>query len=238
MTVTEKNPKALYQSFMAFTLFAILLGLRETEAYGPMFDILPVMGRTLPFFTLAVLLTLIYRANGGTLNNLGFGWPSWECSKKKAVLFIALWSIGLFIVRMLEGALLGPILDAIGPAASTLDRMAPLTGNLTLMISLLPIMWIAVVGEEVLFRGLVINYVAGKLGGNKSAWILAIIASAFLFGICHFWQGPRGMVATGLGALIMGAGYYLCGRTLWPTIISHALGNTLGFIAIYFGDLG
>lgn len=235
-TAIKKQTNPVILSLSATGLFALLLGLRESDTYGHIFSFVPILGGNLPFFTLAVLLTLIYRASGGTLKDLGFGWPQWKCSKRKMVLYIALWAIALFVIRMLEGALLAPLLEKLGPGPETFARMAPLVGNLSLLMTLLPVMWLVVVGEEVLFRGLILNYLANKLGGSGMSWVIAIVISATLFGLGHFWQGPRGMLSTGMGALVMGAGYYLSGRTLWPVIFAHAIGNTLGFIAIYMGE--
>ena len=56
---------------------------------------------------------------------------------------------------------------------------------------------------------------------------------AIYFGLAHFWQGARGIVGTGVLALIWGTAYYRCGRNLWPTIIAHSVGNTIAFISTY-----
>ncbi len=232
--LSQRKKYGLYVA--AFAIFAALLSLRESVTYGHLYNVIPIMGGNIPFFTLTVLIALIYRMDGGTLASIGWGWPNRSSKKSRLVGFIALWTIALIVIRILEGALLGPILDQLGPPPGTLDRMAPLIGNLNLMLAILPIMWLAVIGEEVLFRGFILKFFSEKLGSTKAAWAAAIVISAILFGLFHFWQGPRGMVATGIGALIMGTAYYLCGRNLWPTILSHAAVNTLGFISIYLGE--
>lgn len=219
--------------FTAVGIFAALLSMRESSSYGHLFEIIPVLGGTLPFFTLTALFVTIYKLDGGNLKELGWGWPNWKTTKTKTIGLLAVWTIGLMVLRIVESGLLAPLLDQIGPPASSLSRMAPLTGNLELTLALLPFMWLVVIGEELLFRGFILNFLAEKLGGTALSWSIAIVISAALFGLGHFWQGPRGMIATGIGALIMGAAYYLVGRTLWPTIISHALVNTMGFISIY-----
>lgn len=230
----RRHKPALYM--LAFGVFFVLLGLRESAAYGHLFELLPILGGNIPFFTLAVLTAYAFVRNGGTLADIGLGWPRWNVSKPKAVALIVLAAATIFIVRALVSNLAVPFLDGLGPRAETLERMAPLVGNLPLLIGLLPLMWLAVLGEELMFRGFILNFVANRLGGSRLSWVVAILVSAALFGLAHFWQGPRGMVATGLGAVVMGAGYYLVGRNLWPVIISHSVGNTLGFISIYLGE--
>ncbi|MEX0300232.1 MAG: lysostaphin resistance A-like protein [Kordiimonas sp.] len=235
--MTASSPSKKYTLYAtAFAIFAALLSLRESVAYGHLYEVIPIMGGNIPFFTLTVLIALIYKMDGGTLASIGWRWPERNSTKLKLAGFIALWTIALIVVRILEGALLGPFLDQLGPPPGTLDRMAPLSGNLSLLLTILPVMWLAVIGEEVLFRGFILKFFSEKFGSTKTAWAIAIVISAVLFGICHFWQGPRGMISTGIGALIMGVAYYLCGRNLWPTILSHAAVNTLGFITIYAGE--
>ncbi len=221
---------------IAFGVFAILLTLRESEAFGYVFKSLPILGGNIPFFTLAIMLAYAYRISGGRLSDIGLSWPSWSCSRRMAVIRITVAGVLIFLARALVATSLGPVLDEIGPRPDTLARMAPLVNNLDLLLLLLPLMWLAVMGEELLFRGFVMNFLASRFDGTAKAWGLAIIISAILFGVGHFWQGPRGMIASGAGALVMGAGYYLVGRNLWPTILAHSLGNTLGFFSVYLSD--
>lgn len=239
MSVLDRMNKPSANSglyYLALAVFALLLTLRESASFGHLFDFIPILGGNIPFFTLALLLAAVFMKNGGRLTEVGLGWPSWKSSRQKMVLGILLAAALIFVARQLVSSALGPTLDGLGPRADTLERMAPLVGNLPLLLMLLPLMWLAVIGEELLFRGFIMNFVAKRLGGRVGAWAIAVIVSALLFGVAHFWQGPRGMVATGVGALVMGTAYYLVGRNLWPTILSHSLGNTLGFISIYLGD--
>lgn len=225
---------ALY--LFAFSVFAILLALRESEEYGHIYDFLPILGGNIPFFTLTILLLLIHRLNGWHLKDLGWCWPKWNCSTSKAILLIIFWAFMILVVRGLITTLIDPLLNQIGPRPATLSRMAPLVGNLKLLLSLLPLMWVVVIGEEFLIRGLLMNFLAQVFGGTTRSWVFAILISSVIFGVSHFWQGPRGMVSSGVGALVMGVGYYLSGRILWPTIIAHCFGNTLGFVSIYLNS--
>lgn len=221
---------------LAIVVFVILLALRESDGFGYLFSIVPIVGGNTPFFTLAIMLAYAYVANGGRLSDIGLCWPNREGSKPALVGYILVAGVLIFAVRAGVSVGTTPLLDELGPRPDALERMAPLIGNLELLILLLPLMWLAVFGEELLFRGLLLNFFAKRFGGDRRAWIAAVFVSALLFGVGHFWQGPRGIIATGLGALVFGAGYYLCGRNLWPPVVAHAIGNSLGFISIYLSE--
>lgn len=241
MTVTDNihmapNKSKPFLYVLAVAVFGVLLALRESDAFGHFFNIVPILGGNIPFFTLAIMLAYAYTANGGRLSDIGLCWPKWKGGRPVLLLYILATGVLIFAVRAGVAVAVTPIVDELGPRPDTLERMAPLVGNFQLLILLLPLMWLAVFGEELLFRGLLISFFAKKLGGERGAWVAAIFIAALLFGLGHFWQGPRGMVATGIGALVFGAGYYLCGRNLWPTVVAHAIGNSLGFISIYLGE--
>jgi len=220
---------------LAFGVFAFLLALRESEAYGHIYDFLPVLGRTIPFFTLTILLVAVYNLRGGSLKDLGLHWPG-NKTIFNALIWIFLWAIAILAMRVLSAVLISPLLELLGPRPDTLSRTAPLVGNLTLLTSLLPVMWLVVIGEEVLFRGLLMNFLAHKLGGKTKSWVIAILISSVIFGLGHFWKGPQGMLSSGMAALVFGVGYYLSGRNLWPVIIAHCVGNTIGFVSIYLSN--
>jgi membrane protease YdiL (CAAX protease family) len=74
--------------------------------------------------------------------------------------------------------------------------------------------------EEILFRGFGIAYVRW-LWPSASHAPLVVITSV-VFGLAHLYQGPRGVILTGiLGAVF--AAMTLAGGTLVPAIIVHAL---------------
>ncbi|HEY6865756.1 MAG TPA: type II CAAX endopeptidase family protein [Candidatus Eisenbacteria bacterium] len=83
--------------------------------------------------------------------------------------------------------------------------------------------WFSAVGitagvcEELLYRGFVLWYL-----GHWLAIGPAVAGSAIVFGIGHFYQGPRGMVTTALVGAFMAAVYLVSGSLLAPMVI-HAL---------------
>jgi membrane protease YdiL (CAAX protease family) len=72
--------------------------------------------------------------------------------------------------------------------------------------------------EEFLFRG----FVTWWLLHYVSAFWLAIVLQGALFGLAHAYQGPRGVLATGMVGLFMGAVVWVTG-SLWAAMILHSL---------------
>ena len=65
------------------------------------------------------------------------------------------------------------------------------------------------------------------------AFGIALIAQAIIFGLIHVYQGPAGLVGTGLNGLIFG-GLTLAARgCIWPAAIAHGSSNTIGILSLY-----
>jgi uncharacterized protein len=235
-SVTGKlsDHRANWLYVLSFSVFVLLIYLRESDILGPIFDFLPVLGGSIPYFVLTILLIIIYKANGHHLSQLGLSWPNFANSRFKSILLTLLWSMLILLIGLISGSVVMESFDLIsGAVVETSSRKSALVGNLPLLIMLTPLMWLAVIVEELLFRGFIMNLIANKLGKSTKAWIAAILISSIIFGLAHFWQGSRGMVGAGVLALIWGTAYYRCGRNLWPTIIAHAAGNTIAFISTF-----
>jgi uncharacterized protein len=85
------------------------------------------------------------------------------------------------------------------------------------------------------YRGYVLNRIAESVGGGSRAWRLAVIASAVLFGIGHYYQGPTGIFDTAISALVFGGLYLWSGRNLWLPILAHGLSDTIAIVVIFAG---
>lgn len=82
------------------------------------------------------------------------------------------------------------------------------------------------VTEELIYRG----FVPCLLATFVAPWI-AIVVATVLFGLGHTYQGPAGIVKTGVVGGLM-AGLTLWSGTLWPAMVLHAIvdvhGGTIG----------
>jgi membrane protease YdiL (CAAX protease family) len=113
---------------------------------------------------------------------------------------------------------------------------ASIRGQLGQLLFFLALSWvIAAVGEEICFRGFLMNRVARLLGGGDAAWIFSLVVTSIFFGWGHTEQGVSGWVQEGLSGLLLGLLFLATGRTLLAPIVAHGVSNTVAFVLIYLG---
>ena len=71
------------------------------------------------------------------------------------------------------------------------------------------------------------NRVAALLGGKRAAWVVSLLVTTVIFGLCHEAQGLTGIVQEGFAGLLLGLLYLAAGRTLAIPIVAHGVSNTL-----------
>ena len=120
-----------------------------------------------------------------------------------------------------------------GPNLSDLNR---LIGNARLSVVGVALSWVmAALGEELFYRGYLMNRVAGVLGGSSGAWIASFIFMIILFGLYHFSQGVTGVSENMVDGAILGLLYLATGRNLLAPIIAHGIQDTVDALLIYSG---
>jgi membrane protease YdiL (CAAX protease family) len=149
----------------------------------------------------------------------------------KAVLLVLV--VAIATIALMKFALI-PLFKAIAPVRPDIGYLMPVRGNLPGFLFVLLVVWTtAAFGEELIFRGFVLNELAGLLGGSEGARWTAAIATGVLFGVGHLHQGLSGVLASGATGCIFGAAYLLLRRNLYPLIIAHGLVDTLSITSIY-----
>lgn len=109
-------------------------------------------------------------------------------------------------------------------------------GNPQLLLVVLALSWVlAAFGEELAYRGYLLNRVAGLGRDSRGTWVASALAVGVMFGLQHESQGITGMVQEGLSGLLLGLLYLGCGRNLTAPIVAHGVSNTVAFVLIYFG---
>jgi membrane protease YdiL (CAAX protease family) len=94
---------------------------------------------------------------------------------------------------------------------------------------------VAAFGEELVYRGYMMNRIAGLGRGARGSWIPSLVVVGVLFGWAHEEsQGLAGMAQEGFAGLLLGLLYLGCGRNLAVPIVAHGVSNTLAFVLIYF----
>jgi membrane protease YdiL (CAAX protease family) len=117
-----------------------------------------------------------------------------------------------------------------------LETFRTLHGNLQWTLLALAGTWtLAAFGEEMVYRGYLMNRVADLLNRTPTAWIVSLVAVDSAFGLAHAYQGMTGAIDEGLMGLLLGLIYLRTGRNLAVPIIAHGISDTIDFVLIFFG---
>ncbi len=142
---------------------------------------------------------------------------------------------GVIAIHVFIGRVLSPLVINLTNKPIDISRFDALRGNLTALISGLIIVWtLAALGEEMVFRGYILNRLASLFKSKKMGWVVGLVFSSILFGIGHFYQGISGVILTGIVGAIYTLAYLADRCNLWVPILTHGLYDTSAFLIIFF----
>lgn len=99
------------------------------------------------------------------------------------VLLGVIFGIGL---QILDNYYLGPLIRQLTNTPTDLSLFKSLSGNVTALVAAIALSWtIAAFGEELIFRGYLMNRIADVAGRDQMGWVIALVGSSFVFGIVH-----------------------------------------------------
>lgn len=134
-----------------------------------------------------------------------------------------------FVLLILNILLILPVTFFLGlgdpDAANSQDQVFDPNGGMTGFEALLlaiPLVVLAPIVEEILFRGLLYRYLRGRLGV-----VLAVLLSALIFAVLHAVIPPLFLMGILLAILAQRSG------SLLPGIVLHATNNALVVLAIW-----
>jgi len=222
MDLHSLQQRARDSVWLALAEFAIVAGLFYADVHHHIY-----VSKT-PYLFLLGWASL--RLRGMRWKDVGFAPPRrWG----KAVLVgiavgVCMETFELFVTQPLLARWLGKMPD--------LSDFAAMVGNLKVFLIYLVLVWtLGAVGEEIVYRGYLMNRVAKVLHETKAAWLLSLILVSIVFGCGHLDQGATGMIENVWNGLLLGALYLACGRNLAVPVIAHAMSDTLDFVLIYLG---
>ena len=191
-------------------------------------NVFHVLPNEVPILTVLGLASM--RLRDGGFAALGFRRPdSWAC-----ILLIALAAAALRIV--LGDFVIDPLTAMFWPPAIAPAGVESIAGDVRSALLYLALVWtFAAFGEEISYRGYLLNRAADVGGRTPFAYWVAVVAVSILFGYGHYYKGPSGIVDSGIAGFILGAAYLVSGRNLWTTILAHGFIDTLGVAGLYFG---
>ena len=148
--------------------------------------------------------------------------------------YLVLAAIGVGLIR-LTGLMVEPLLESLFGGTRDLTRFSDVAGSKSALIRLMALNWtVAAFGEELAFRILLMRGIAFALRDTRTAFVIALISQAVIFGLVHAYQGPAGIIGTTVNGIIFG-GLTLAARgTIWPAAIAHGANNSIGILHLYW----
>jgi len=170
------------------------------------------------------------RLRGMKWRDVGFARPrSWTRAFLIGVAIgIGMECFELFVSQPLLAHWLGKMPD--------LSDFADVVGNLKLFLIYFALVWtVGPLGEEIVYRGYLMNRFAGLFRDTKLAWIASLVVVSVVFGCGHIDQGATGMIENVWNGLLLGVLYLACGRNLVAPVIAHSVTDAVDLVLIYLG---
>jgi uncharacterized protein len=131
-----------------------------------------------------------------------------------------------------------PILTKFVGRQPDLETFRMLTGNIKMTLLFIALSWtLAAFGEELFWRGYLMNRVADMFGRTRSKWVISLVIVSAVFGLAHGYQGLTGWIEEGIAGLALGLMYLRTGRNLAVAIIAHGVSDTIDMVLIFFGKM-
>jgi CAAX protease family protein len=129
-----------------------------------------------------------------------------------------------------------PLLTRLMHKPPDLSGFLAVRGNLKFALFGIALIWVlAAFGEELVYRGYLMNRVADFFHGSRAAWILSLVIVSAVFGYAHNAQGWTGIVEEGTDGLILGLMYMACRRNLAVPIVAHGVCDTIDIVLLFLG---
>jgi len=208
--------------WLAVAEFAIVAGLFVADVYHHIFF------SKVPYLFLLGWVSLRFR--GMRWKDVGFGRPSnWGNALLAGVAAgVGIEAFELFVSQPLLARWFGRMPD--------LSNFTAVHGNLKLTLIFLSLTWtLFAIGEELVFRGYLMNRVAGIFHETRASGAVSLLVISIVFGCSHIGQGVTGILENVWDGLLLGALYLACGRNLAAPIIAHGMTDTVDVLLMYLG---
>jgi len=177
-----------------------------------------------------IIIILFLWARGDSITKIGFSPPNnW-------VITIVLGLILGTAIQILSVLFIEPLSERITNTKHDHSIIDSVKGNWKIFLQWLLMVWILVaVIEEGIYRGFLIIEVKNLVGVSIGALAINLLFSSVVFGLSHGYQGPSGMLSTGIVGVILGVIFILSNFNLWLAIFTHGFIDTLGIGLIAIG---
>jgi membrane protease YdiL (CAAX protease family) len=129
-----------------------------------------------------------------------------------------------------------PLLARLTGKQPDLSDFAILRGNLKYTLIGIALAWtLAAIGEELVWRGYLMNRVAGVGKFTSFAWIVSLVLVSAAFGAAHSDQGVTGQIEEAIAGAFLAAMYLATRKNLAVPILAHGASDTLDMILFFLG---
>jgi membrane protease YdiL (CAAX protease family) len=137
----------------------------------------------------------------------------------------------------LSEKLISPLLLRLtGETQPQVTEFVSLQGNLFYFIFLLLGIWLlAAIGEELVYRGYVLNRLVDLCGHGKVGWGIGLIVSSLMFSLGHGIFNLATIIGGFILGLIEGGLYLFSRRNLWMSIVFHGMWDTVFLVLFFLG---
>ena len=112
----------------------------------------------------------------------------------------------------------------------------PFKGDLNACLGLLVYIWIsAAFGEEIVFRGYLMQQFTKFFGSSTISLVLNVLLLGVLFGFIHAYQGISGQIITGIIGMLLAVIFHVRKNDLWFNIALHGIIDTVAVVYMYYG---
>ncbi len=187
-----------------------------------------------PLTQTILLLPLVWvalRLRGEGWSVIGFRWPERDPGRA-----IAVGAIAGIAFELLADFVTTPWIAGLAGTEPDNSGLASIRGDASQLALFLALSWtLGAFGEELAFRGFLMNRLERLFGGGRVASAASLLLASALFGWGHTEQGISGWIQEGLSGFLLGTLFLLSGRNLAVPIVAHGVSNTLAFVLIFLG---
>lgn len=171
----------------------------------------------------------------GSLRLRGLRWRDVGLSRYRRWRTTLLLGIGGgVLMELIELFITQPLLIRLTGKQPDLSDFLALKGNLRLTGLALVLTWtLAAFGEEMVWRGYLMNRVADLGNRSRIAWAASLVLVNAAFGFAHSYQGITGIIDEGFMGLLLGL-LYLATNLSVP-IVAHGVADTIDVLLLFTG---
>src|ERR1700686_1248709 len=117
----------------------------------------------------------------------GLSWRDVGLRRSRAWWKVALQAVLVaLLIAIVVNLVTAPFVDRLASGSANNSRFNNIRGNFVALLGWLSVVWtLAAFGEEMIFRGYLINRIADLVGRTRTGWVISLFGSSLIFGLGH-----------------------------------------------------